>query len=199
MVPVTTTVRLEGIIGLTSGDDAITLYNLGQYGEPRKGGGLTLSPYEILHLFEREKISVILDQGVNANPSILFQLFSSKIKDFADKYYLYKDLRNRGYVVKINGDDHKFFKLFARGAKINKMEAKYFVFPLKEGDSINLDTLNELIRIAKGNEKGLIIGLIDASGDTSYLQVSNLKLQPNKITQRFAKEFDWEKEKLVFD
>jgi len=113
--------------------------------------------------------------------------------DFMARYLVYKDLRNRGYVVNQGSGSSFFFRLYLRGHVPKKDPASYYVTPLQEGSSINLSELDDLVKLAKKSSKELVFGLVDASGDVSYLQVN--QLYPSTLDQRPYSDFtswDWD-------
>ena len=109
------------------------------------------------------------------------------------RYYVYKDLRNRGYVVNLWQGSSFFFRLYARDAKPKQVSAKYYVTALHEGGSIPLDEMNNLIKIADQSKKILLLGMVDATGDVSYLKVN--QLVPENISTDYSDRnpdnWDW--------
>ncbi len=179
--------------GIAAGANAITLYNLGSYGTPQKGGGLFLSPYEILHLTERGKIKPMSKEKKNLSEVELYAMFSKADPDFSDRYMVYKDLRNRGHVINQGPGSTFFFRLYDKGVKIFNASARYYVRPLREGDAIQIKDLDYLLELARSSKKKLVIGLVDALGDVSYLTVDEYKVQSNKENHGFDtfNDFNW--------
>ena len=122
---------------LCIGDFAISLYNKGHYGTPEKDG-VRLDGFEALHLLELNRIEITKESDLMA-PVEISEFFSSQIDKFMVRYYVYKDLRNRGYVVNLGQGSSFFFRLYARDAKPKQVSAKYYVTALHEGGSIALD------------------------------------------------------------
>lgn len=184
--------------GVAGGANAITLYNLGSYGTPQRGGGLFLSPYEILHLTERGKITPMTKDKRVLSEIDLYAIFAKADPDFSDRYMVYKDLRNRGHVINQGPGSTFFFRLYDKGVKIFNASAKYYVRPLREGDAIQIKDLDYLLELARSSKKKLVIGLVDALGDVSYLTVDEYKVDPNREKHGFDtfKDFNW-KEKLL--
>ena len=84
------------------GPTAQDLYTQGYYGTPSKNDEIILDPYEASLLLERGRIEV--KSKDQEKPIIAQELITSYIfkkKDFWQKYLVYKDLRNRGYPVKL--------------------------------------------------------------------------------------------------
>ncbi len=184
---------MEETCGIAAGANAITLYNLGSYGTPQKGGGLLLTPYEVLHLAERGKIKP-MDKNKKLLTEIeLYAMFAKSDPDFSDRYMVYKDLRNRGHVINQGSGSTFFFRLYDKGVKIFNASARYYVRPLREGDAIQIKDLDYLLELATSSKKKLVIGLVDALGDISYLIVDEYKVEKNKENHGFDtfSNFDW--------
>lgn len=183
---------LEETTVLCTGTHSISLYNKGHYGTPEKNG-VRLDGFETLHLLELERITVE-SATVETSPQGLSKYFAEIIDDFMLRYFVYKDLRNRGYVTNLGEGSSFFFRLYARDTKPKKSSAKYYVTALQEGGSIPLLEMNDLIEIASKSKKILLLGMVDASGDVSYLKVT--QLVPDDISEERAdsdlKSWDWE-------
>jgi len=173
---------------ILQGDDAITVYNRGYYGLPG-GEGVVLTGFEALHLVELGRIQVQTD-GKEMTEQNLMTYFSNLLDNFMGRYLVYKDLRNRGYVVNQGRGSSFFFRLYKRGDIPKQNSAAYYITPLQEGTSINLPELDDLVKLAKHSKKDLVFGLVDASGDVSYLQVN--QLYPEGLSNRiFSSLQDW--------
>ncbi len=179
--------------GIAAGANAITLYNLGSYGRPLPGGGIALSPYEVLHLTERGKIKAMNSDKKVLTEIELYSMFGEADPEFSDRYLVYKDLRLRGHVINQGEGSTFFFRLYEKGAKLPKAKAKYYVRPLREGDAIQIKDLEYLLEKAEKSHKKLVIGLVDALGDVSYLIVNEFVVEDNPENHGFDtfKDWDW--------
>ncbi|MHA2031549.1 MAG: tRNA-intron lyase [Candidatus Kariarchaeaceae archaeon] len=178
---------------LATGPTAITLHNRGHYGMPEHEG-VRLNGFEALHLLELGRIVINRDARILAEEEVLLY-FSEIMPKFTIRYLVYKDLRNRGYIVNVGSGSSFFFRLYARNTKPKTDGAKYYVTSLNEGGSIPLAELKNLIEIANKSSKILLIGMVDAIGDVSYLQVTEIK--PSQLEDKIFSDFaDWDWETL---
>lgn len=173
---------------LLTGDDAISVYNRGYYGMPTSNG-VRLTGFEALHLQELGRVEIMTGQQKLSEERLMGH-FSSVLDDFMSRYLVYKDLRNRGYVVNQGGGSSFFFRLYKRGDVPKQDSATYYITPLREGTSINLPELDDLVKLSKQSSKTLVFGLVDASGDVSYLSVN--QLYPDQLSNGPDKEWDWD-------
>ncbi|MHA2171116.1 MAG: tRNA-intron lyase [Candidatus Kariarchaeaceae archaeon] len=174
---------------LASGPFAISLYNKGSYGVP-EDTGVRLNGFEALHLLELKRIEIHEDDMVMKEKNLV-KHFSEKIPNFMLRYLVYKDLRNRGYIVNIGMGSSFFFRLYARDTKPKLGGAKYYVTPLREGGSILLKELEDLVEIASQSKKTLLFGMVDAVGDVSYLQLTKLIPEDISSNKPFAQLEGW--------
>ncbi|MBI2656345.1 hypothetical protein HYX03_01245, partial [Candidatus Woesearchaeota archaeon] len=83
-----------------SSDNARELYNQSRFGELLDDGRVQLSLIEALYLLEKKK-SIVYD---SRNNEIDFESFLKKAQkiepNFWVRYCVYKDIRNRGYIIK---------------------------------------------------------------------------------------------------
>jgi tRNA-intron endonuclease len=180
---------LENDSVLASGPFAISLYNKGSYGVP-EDRGVRLNGFEALHLLELRRIE-IHDNEIALEEKHLVKYFSGKVPNFMLRYLVYKDLRNRGYIVNIGLGSSFFFRLYARDTKPKLGGAKYYVTPLQEGGSILLKDLEDLVEIARQSKKTLLFGMVDAVGDVSYLQLTKLTPEDISSNKQFAQLEGW--------
>lgn len=133
-----------------------------------------------------DRIKIKKDDEFLSEEKVL-SFFSDILPHFTLRYLVYKDLRNRGYIVNLGSGSSFFFRLYARNTKPKSNGAKYYVTCLKEGGSIPLNELESLIEIANKSSKLLIIGLVDAIGDVSYLEATEIK--PSKLDEKIYSNF----------
>ncbi len=152
-----------------------TIYSQGWFGKHTKAGHIKLSSYETVLLLERKKIDIPDKKGSSMPLSDVVAHFSNKISDFLVRFLLYKDLRNRGYVVKEHKENGNYFELYERGATPNKAKHLALVVTMAEGVLFEIDEIDQIVSQAKEISKQLIFAVIDGLGDVSYYSVSELE------------------------
>ncbi len=91
------------------------------------------------------------------------------------KYLTYKDLRSRGYIVKTGLKYGADFRLYERGANIEKEHSAYLVKVLSEDDRITVNELTGFVRVAHSVRKKLLIAIVDNDGDIVYYNMAFIK------------------------
>ncbi len=154
--------------------DARIIYDNGFYGMLNKDKTLTLNFEETLHLYERGVINILNESGIVLSISECSTLFSKKEKGFWSDYLVYKDLRNRGYIINRGISKLVKYRLYPRGAKIGKTPSKTMIVPLAEGQTINLEELDKIVVQIQSIKKELLIACVDRLGDVSYYELQAL-------------------------
>jgi tRNA-intron endonuclease len=149
-----------------TGKDGRSLYEQSGYGRP-DGEGLRLSPQEALYLLHRQKISVP-DHTFDS----LFSEFCSK-PGFMRSFLVYRDLRERGYVVQTGPHD---FRVFRRGEKPGKGESLYLVRVLSERDPVRFEKLIEEVIASSNMRKQYVLAVVDDEDELTYYEIKLQKL-----------------------
>ncbi|MBN1331147.1 MAG: tRNA-intron lyase [Candidatus Heimdallarchaeota archaeon] len=151
--------------------DARIIYDNGFYGALEKDKTLSLNFEETLHLMERGVIKVTDERGVWLELADCARLFSQKKENFWTDYLVYKDLRNRGYIVGEGISDIVKYRIYPRGAKVGSDVAKTMICPLSESSTINLETLDAIVTQSQSLKKRVLIACVDRLGDVSYYEL----------------------------
>ncbi len=93
---------------------------------------------------------------------------------FGVRYIVYKDLKERGYVVQPGGVD---FWLYPRGAKSGEKPARYFIRILSESEFLSLKELDAILISAHNMRKEPIIAIVDEESDITYYAVKEAKFE----------------------
>ncbi len=126
------------------------------------GDKVVLNPYETFYLLEKNRVKVLDEKS--RKPSSLKELvrkFSVGKPAIWTKYLVYRDLRDRGYLVRV--EDGGFdFETFGKGA------TRRMVSIVFEGGESTLDKLAKLSAKANDQAKDLVLAVIDRRTDIVY-------------------------------
>ena len=159
----------EGRVTVDDPAEASTLYNRGFFGTPQTGGGLELSVLEAVYLVEAERLEV-RRRGRTVPLGELFRVAGSGEAAFEIRYLVYRDLRQRGYVVEPQ-DGVVDFHVLPRGGAPRKTPSLYWVRALSERAVFDLAELLERAQEAASVRKSLLLGLVDEESDVTYYAV----------------------------
>lgn len=152
-------------------DESRELYDTSRYGTILEDGKLQLSLAEALYLLEKGRITV--NDGRNKKMS--FELFLKKANkiepDFWIRYCVYRDIRNRGYIIKTALKFGADFRIYDRGVKPGDDHAKWIVYPVHEGSHMTWYDFAAKNRVAHSTKKRLLIGIVDNEADVTYYEI----------------------------
>ncbi|MBW2993127.1 tRNA-intron lyase [Candidatus Woesearchaeota archaeon] len=155
--------------------EAKSLYDQSRYGSLMEDNRLQLSLLEALHLSEKGKI-IILD---GKNKPVNTEKFIKKAKkvepNFWIRYCVFKDMRNRGYIIKTALKFGADFRVYDRGVKPGEGHARWIVYPVHEGETLTWYEFAAKNRVAHSTKKRLLIGIVDDEGDVTYYEIRWLR------------------------
>ena len=166
----------EGKVIISNQADAETFRQIGFGIEVDDKPDLALSSWEALYLLSSKRIMVSDNETEKElNFQSLFEKFRSEDGEIWTKYLVYRDLRRRGYVVREGVGWGITFRVYSRGS-YGKKAAKYLIFITREGNSIPIDKLREVLQLVQGMKKELIIAVMDRRGEIVYYQLTTLNI-----------------------
>ncbi|MCD4666904.1 tRNA-intron lyase [archaeon] len=150
--------------------EAKNLYSKSRFGEPKEGK-IQYSLVEGLYLFEKKLVNV-LDWR---NKKITLNGYIRKAKkldaNFWIRYIVFRDMRNRGYIVKTALKFGADFRVYDRGIKPGDGHAKWIVYPVHENSTLTWYEFSAKNRVAHSTRKNLLLGIVDDENDVTYYTV----------------------------
>lgn len=159
----------------TNQAEAFSLYKKSVFGEP-KSGKMQYSLYEALYLIEKNKIE-ILQKNKTLDKEEILKRFSKIDKKFEIKYPVFKDLREKGYVVKTALKFGAEFRVYDKGTRPGQKghHARWIVFTEHESKKFSWHEFSAKNRVAHSTKKKLLLAIVDEEGDISYYEVGWIK------------------------
>ena len=148
-----------------------TLYEKSTFGEP-VGDKIQYTLNESLFLVEAGKMDVFDSKGKKLTKKELLKKLHKIDKRIQIKYPVYKDLRERGYVVKTALKFGADFRVYEKGKKPGEAHAKWVVFADHESSKLTWHEFSAKNRVAHSTKKNLLLAIVDEEGDISYYEVS---------------------------
>ena len=147
------------------------------YGEIEKEK-LFLKPFETLYLLYAKRLILI-----KGKKQIDFDNYMNICKktesEVLTKFLIYRDLRNRGYVVKDGFGFGSDFRVYERG-DFGEKGAKFLIFGLNEGQQEKMGTLQKKIEEITQMGKEPIIAVIERRGEVIYYKINKMIFNENK-------------------
>ena len=154
----------------TNENEAFSLYKKSSFGEP-VGEKIQYTLSEAMFLAEKEKIDVYYKNKKIPKIELLKKLQIIE-KKFSIKYPVFKDLREKGYVVKTALKFGADFRVYEKGRRPGKEHAKWIVFADRETNKTSWQEFSAKNRVAHSTKKRLLLAIVDEESDVSYYEIN---------------------------
>jgi len=165
----------HGRIVTENSDSARQLYNQSRFGVLLVNGIVQLSMSEALFLLEKGKVALIDGRNKSLSADVLLKKAKKSDKKFWIKYCVFKDIRERGYIIKTALKFGADFRVYERGVKPGEDHAKWVLFPVHESEVLTWHDFAAKTRVAHSTKKKLLIAVVDDEGDVSYWETRWLR------------------------
>ena len=155
---------------------ALALLSRGYGSDEERGEYVEYSYPEALYLVENELMIVQDAGGEKLSFNRLLEVLKRLDENVWRDYVVYRDLRERRYVVRDGVSKDLRFRVFERG-KYGKEPAKYLVAPLMEGRNMDIGKLLEWLSIARKLRKELVIAVVDRRNEVIYYKTALVDLR----------------------
>ncbi len=154
--------------------EASLLHGRGFYGEVGDGGKLTLDPRETAYLREMDRIDLAGPDGLEISFPDLMKRAQRLDPGFEILYLVYRDLRQRGYVVR-PGPPPFPFALLPRGGTLGKTPSRFWVAAFSERTPFSLPGLRGRLDACRGAKRGLLLGVVDEESDLTFYRAREVE------------------------
>jgi len=138
------------------------------FGTIKKEGIVNLSLIEGFYLLEADKLDVYDGRNHLLSNEEYKKKAAKQEPNFFIRYAVFKDLRERGYVVKTALKFGADFRVYDRGVKPGEDHARWVVYPVSEGSTLTWHEFAAKNRVAHSTKKKLLLAVVDNEGDVSY-------------------------------
>src|SRR3989339_847378 len=168
------------ITGLLAKEHAVTedsdaareLYNQNRYGQLLKDGKVQLSLIEALYLVEKHRLMLVDGRGRQVTVEAFMKKAARIEPNFWIRYCVFRDIRDRGYIIKTALKFGADFRIYDRGVKPGEDHAKWIVYPVHESSVLTWYEFSAKNRVAHSTKKRLLIGVVDEESDVTFYSIS---------------------------
>ncbi len=171
----------ETSVKIWGDEDAERVHSELYYGKNVDEGYLELSLTEAMHLLDREEVRILDEDGVELSRDEAFQEFSSRDNEFDQKYAVYSDLRERGYIVKTGFKFGTHFRVYPRGVnpykdgpKEDREHTKWIVHAVPENYDQNYQEMSRAVRLAQNIRAKMLWAVVDSEREITYYRVDRV-------------------------
>ena len=170
-------VLVKGILGgervITEvSDEAREFYNQSRFGTLTETGKVELSLLEAYYLMEKGKLDVKSEAGRKVSSETYLRKARKIEPNFWIRYCVFRDMRNRGYIIKTALKFGADFRVYDRGVKPGEDHAKWIVFPVNEASTLTWHEFSAKNRVAHSTKKRLLMAVVDAENDVTYYEIA---------------------------
>ena len=163
--------KLSGDRAFSEREKAINQFYNKRYFGQIVNGKLFLSLIEAAYLREKEKIRVV-DGERELSFEDIVELGRRRDEGFDIKYLVYRDLRDRGYVVKSALKFGSHFRVYRRGLDEH---SQWLVWVVPENLHFSPNDITARVRVAHGVRKNMIMAVVDEDNDVVYYEIEWVK------------------------
>jgi tRNA-intron endonuclease len=150
---------------------AFSLHKKSSFGEP-DGEKIIYQLSEAFYLLEKEKLEIYL-KNKKISKKEIHSKFEKIDKRFSVKYPAFKNLRERGYVLKTGLKFGADFRIYEKSAK--KTHAKWLLICENESKKLPLHELSAKIRVSHSTRKKLLLAVLDEENKITYFEIDWVK------------------------
>ncbi len=175
------------------------VYSKGFFGTMQSGGRLKLHLIEAMYLQDTGKIQVRKNSHALTNERLM-RYALALYPSFDIKYVVYRDLRQRGYIVKPSPMPMDF-RVLPRGGQPKKSPSKYWVLAISERSIFEADKFKRRIDKVSAARKDFLLGVVDEEGDLTYYlaMIKEPKGKNNPRAKKKAEGYFLEDRTMIFD
>ena len=165
--------HLTGQIVSSNTSEAKFFYKKSNFGE-MVGEKIHYSLPETLFLVEKRRME-IYSRNKKISTRELLNKFRRIDKRIQIKYPVFKNLREKGYIVKTALKFGADFRVYEKGLKPGKKHAKWIVFVDHESNKLTWHEFSAKNRVAHSTKKNLLLAIVDEENSITYYEVRWLK------------------------
>ena len=151
----------------------MSLHSQSRFGE-KKSGKIIYSIFEALYLLEKSKMEITYKKKKLKFDSLLSEA-REKDKNVKTKYIVFKNMRDRGFIIKTALKFGADFRVYDRGVKPGQDHARWILYPVSENSGLTWHDFSAKNRVAHSTKKNLLIAIVDEEEDVTYYEVRWIK------------------------
>lgn len=168
------------------GSDAVSIYDESGYGKPLPEDSperVELELIEAAYLLEKGKIKIFTKEDSKKKKielSDLMGIAAKSVNEFSPQFMVYRDLRDRGYLVKTGFKFGAHFRVYERGVKLRRgpkaehEHTKWVVHAVAEESAFSLPELSRAVRLAHNIRATFIWAVVDKENDVTYYNIQRI-------------------------
>jgi len=152
--------------------DSLTNKNFGE----RYDNFTVLDVYESLYLTENRNM-IVKENNKILNKEQVFEKIIKETKDkfMMQKYVVYKEIIEKGYIVKTGLKFGFDFRIYPKNKTIEEAHTKYVVLVWPQDKQLKTENFARSIRMALGLKTEFVLAVVDNELETIYYKINRFK------------------------
>ncbi|AJF59683.1 MAG: tRNA-intron lyase [Candidatus Diapherotrites archaeon] len=143
------------------------------FGE-RDNSRLVLDLREALFLLEKDKIEIEDSNGEKVSFEELLKQAEKREKNFYNKFIVFRDVRDRGYVIKTGFKFGFDFRVYPRGKKPGEEHTQWVIHVALHDERLSMPELSRIVRLSGNLKTKALIAVVDAENDINYYSLERI-------------------------
>jgi len=145
---------------------------------------LELELVEATYLLEKDRLEIFEKKTGKRKKALkledMLKVGSETVNQFYAQFMVYRDLRNRGYVVKTGFKFGAHFRVYERGVKLKRgpkeshEHTKFVVHCVPEEAAFSLPEMSRAVRLAHNIRATFVWAVLDKEGSPTYYEIKRL-------------------------
>ncbi|MCF7910248.1 tRNA-intron lyase [Candidatus Pacearchaeota archaeon] len=166
----------SGGVVFSNSEEALALHEKSLFGDKKTKDRIQYTPSEVLYLIEKDKMNVFIKTREISHQELINK-FRRIDKKIMLKYIVFKDLREKGYIVKTGlkfGAEFRVYEKTTLKKTQDKSDkhAKWLVQTEASSGKISWHDFSAKNRVAHSTRKKLLLALVDEEEDITYYEIS---------------------------
>lgn len=156
--------------------EAFNLFEKQRFGE-KTGEKIYYTLQEALFLVEQDNMDIYNSKNKLIDKEEILKRFEKIDKKFKIKYFVFRDLRKKGFIVKSALKFGAEYRVYEKGKSVSKDHSKWILFSVSDSQNLKWQEFSAKNRVAHSTGKKLLIAVVDEENSVSYYEVNWLKIQ----------------------
>jgi len=143
------------------------------FGE-RFGKKLVLDLYEALYLLEKRKFEIQDLRKRAVGEEQLLRAAKRLNRRFYSNFVVYRDIREKGYVIKTGFKFGFPFRVYPKGKKPGEEHTQWVILVCTQEERFSMPELSRMVRLASNLNTVLVQAVVDSENDINYFAIERL-------------------------
>lgn len=145
------------------------------FGE-QKEGRLVLDLFEAAYLLGKKKLEIVDSKTKKISLEKLEQHAQKRDKCFHEKFVVFKELRDRGFVVKTGLKFGFDFRVYPPGKRPGQAHTQWVVNVATQNERFTMPQISRMIRLSGNLNTILLNAVVDSEDDVSYYELRRVTI-----------------------